>query len=168
LKPGDIITAVEGKAVATATQLRNEVRGKRPGTAVTLDVMRNDRPMKIKVHPELWPEKPAAPVARRAPRSQSSTNGLGLEVEVNSEELAERFGLETREGLVVTRVERGSVAATRRISAGDIITAINQKPVRTVKQFTDAVQGLDLKKGVIIDFVSKGVQKFEVLKETGD
>jgi serine protease Do len=169
LKPGDIITAVEGRSVATATQLRNEVRGKKPGSAVTLDVVRNNRPLKIKVHPELWPEKPATPVARRSPpRSQDATNGLGMRVEANSEEIAERYGLETRDGVVVTKVDRGSIAAGKLIAAGDIITAINQKPVTTLKQFTEALKEVNLKKGVIIDFISKGVQKFEVLKESSE
>jgi serine protease Do len=169
LKPGDIITAVEGKSVATEIQLRNEVRGKKPGSAVTLDVVRNNRPMKIKVHPEVWAEKTVTPVAKRSvPRPPESTNGLGMRVEANNEELAERFGLETRTGVVVTRVERGSIAASKRIAAGDIITAINQKPVTTLKQFTEAIEDLNLKKGVIVDFISKGVQKFEILKETSD
>jgi serine protease Do len=58
LKTRDIITAVDGKNVTTATQLRNEIRGKKPGTAVTLDVVRQSKPMKIKVHPEAWPDEP--------------------------------------------------------------------------------------------------------------
>jgi serine protease Do len=57
LKPKDIITAVDSKTVSTETQLRNEIRGKAPGSAVTLDVLRNKKPIKIKVHPELWPER---------------------------------------------------------------------------------------------------------------
>ena len=52
----DIITAVDGRNVATAAQLRNEIRGKKPGSAVTLDVLRESKPLKIKVRPEIWPE----------------------------------------------------------------------------------------------------------------
>jgi S1-C subfamily serine protease len=57
LKPGDVITAVDSKNVATETQLRNEIRSKKPGSAVTLDVLRDSKPLKIKVHPEPWPER---------------------------------------------------------------------------------------------------------------
>ena len=52
----DIITAVDGRSVATAAQLRKEIRGKKPGSAVTLDVLRENKPLKIKVRPEAWPE----------------------------------------------------------------------------------------------------------------
>jgi serine protease Do len=56
LRARDVIRKVDGKSVATATQLRNEIRGKKPGSTVTLDVTRDGKPLKIKVRPELWPE----------------------------------------------------------------------------------------------------------------
>src|SRR5436190_8455352 len=40
LKPGDVITAVDGKRIGTAQQLKNEIRGKSIGAPVTLDVHR--------------------------------------------------------------------------------------------------------------------------------
>jgi len=57
LRERDVIIAVDGKSVATSTQLRNEIRRKKPGSAVSLDIMRQGKPMKIKVHPDLWPEE---------------------------------------------------------------------------------------------------------------
>ncbi len=56
LRAGDIILAVDGKKVATATQLRNEVRTKQAGSSVTLEVFRKGKKLQIKVHPEAWPE----------------------------------------------------------------------------------------------------------------
>jgi serine protease Do len=56
LKTLDVITSVDGKNVFTAAQLRNEVRRKKAGSPVTLEIIRKSKPMKIKVHPEEWPE----------------------------------------------------------------------------------------------------------------
>jgi serine protease Do len=56
LRRRDVIIAVDGKNVMTANQLRNEIRGKKAGNAVTLDVVRQSKPLKVKVHPEAWPE----------------------------------------------------------------------------------------------------------------
>jgi serine protease Do len=56
LKRRDVIIAVDGKSVFTAAQLRNEVRRKKAGNAVTLEIIRQSKPMKLKVHPEEWPE----------------------------------------------------------------------------------------------------------------
>lgn len=56
LRSHDVIVAVDGKSVVTSSQLRNEVRRKKLGHAVTLDVVRAGKPMKIKIYPEEWPE----------------------------------------------------------------------------------------------------------------
>ena len=47
LKPGDVITAVEGRAVSTAQQLKKEIRGKKIGAPVTLDVHRFGKNIKV-------------------------------------------------------------------------------------------------------------------------
>ena len=56
LKRRDVIVAVDGQRVVTAAQLRNAVRRKEAGRPVTLDVVRQSKPMKIKVQPEEWLE----------------------------------------------------------------------------------------------------------------
>src|SRR5437762_1323454 len=47
LKPSDIITAVDGKRVSTAQDLKNEIRGKKIGSTVTLDVARPEAGSKM-------------------------------------------------------------------------------------------------------------------------
>lgn len=54
LKPGDVITSVDGQSVATAQQLRNEVRKKKPGQSVKLGVVRDGKPKTIKVSAGEW------------------------------------------------------------------------------------------------------------------
>src|SRR5207245_8040663 len=49
LKVVDVITAVDGKSVSTAQQLRTEIRGKKIGQPVTLDVFRNGKNIQVKV-----------------------------------------------------------------------------------------------------------------------
>ena len=69
LRRRDVIIAVDGKNVMTANQLRNEIRGKQAGSAVTLDVVRQSKPLKIKVHPEAWPES-AEPKKRKSAEAE--------------------------------------------------------------------------------------------------
>src|SRR5205085_3961481 len=59
LKASDVITAVDGKPVGTPQQLRGEIRGKKIGQPITLDVARPDstgtaKMIKIKVKPAEW------------------------------------------------------------------------------------------------------------------
>ena len=168
LKPGDIITTVDGVAVGTAVQLKNEIRGKKIGAPVTLDVYRSGKNIKVKVKPEAWPDD-TIPVVNKTPGPvEKDTQGFGVTVKGVTKELAEQFGVEVTAGVIVTEVEPDSPAARKGIKPGDIITEVNQKPVTTARQFKDAVKDASPKKGVIVNLISKGVSKFEVLKETGE
>jgi len=168
LKPADIITSVDGKPVASAQQLRNEIRGKKIGSVVTLDVHRFGKNLKVKVRPEAWPEQTTPVVARKPTLKEEKANTLGLTVESLTTELADQFGVEKMDGVIVTEVENGSAAAKKGLQAGDIITEVNQQPVKTPKEFREALKNADLKKGVIVNFTSRGTGKFEILKESGD
>ena len=168
LKPGDVIVGVEGRPVTTAQQLKNEIRGKKIGAPVTLDVNRFGKSIKVKVRPEAWPEEPTPVVARKPAHRDESPRLLGLTVEAVDKELAGRFGLENTEGIVVTEVEPGSAAERQGIKAGDVITEINQKPVTTPTQFRDAMKAADPRKGVLLNYTRGGASKFEILKDGGE
>jgi serine protease Do len=168
LKLGDVITAVDGKPISTAQQLKNEIRGKSIGGAVTLDVHRFGKNLKVKVRPEAWPDKVTTVSSRQPAPPDDKALSFGLTVEAVTKDLAEQFGLEKMEGVVVTEVERGSVAEKKGIEPGDVITELNQKPVNNPRQFRDALKSADTKKGVVINFTTRGTSKFEILKENGD
>jgi serine protease Do len=168
LKPGDVITAVDGKSVSTAQQLKNEIRGKKIGASVTLDVHRFGKNIRVKVKPDAWPDEGTMVAGRKSASSEQRTKNFGLTVQAITKDLAEQFGLEKIGGVVVTEVEHGSVAEKKGLQPGDVITEVNQKPVTSPRQFNDALKGVDPKKGVIVNFTSHGTSKFEILKETGE
>lgn len=169
LKPGDVIMGVDGKTISTAQQLRNEIRVKGVDQTVTLDVFRGGKNIKVKVKTEAWPDEDVTEVASRSGSNEpEQTKSFGLTVKAITSQLAEQFGVEKGDGVIVTEVEQGSAAARRGIRAGDIITEVDRKAVNTVKEFRDAIKSADAKKGVIINFTSRGTSKFEVLRESGD
>ena len=65
-------------------------------------------------------------------------------------------------------MQRGSAAERKGLRPGDVITEVNHKSVASPKQFRDVLKGIDPKKGVIVNFTSRGTSKFEILKESGD
>lgn len=163
LRLEDIITHVEGTPVANAQQLRSTVRSK-AGKPVTLSVVRNGKPMKIKITPEEWPDEPADMVASSKKTNEVQADDLGITVRALTRDLAKEHGVKQTEGLIVTEVDTGSPAAKRNITVGTIITEVNRKPVSDLQDFRDALKGADLKKGVRLGIVSEGFSKFEVLK----
>ncbi len=59
LRARDIITAVDGQRVNTVQELRNEIRRKKIGQAVTLDVWRKSKTLKVEVKPGEWVDGPS-------------------------------------------------------------------------------------------------------------
>jgi serine protease Do len=170
LKPSDVITAVDGKMVSTPQQLKNEIRGKKIGDTVVLDVHRSGKNIKVKVKPDAWPDEPTLVAGRRTPSTgePETSSKFGLKVEAITTEMAEQYGISKSDGVVITEVERGSLAERKGLRPGDVITEVNHKPIASPKQFRDALKSVDPKKGVILNFTSRGTSKFEILKETGD
>jgi serine protease Do len=166
LKPSDIITAVEGKRVGTAQELRDEIRGRRIGEPVMLDVFRKGKSIQVKIKPGEYVEPATTLTAsRRSPAvEQSEPATLGLAVHPLTSELAKQFGVEMTAGVIVIAVEKNSAASRNGIRPGDIITAINQQPITSVKQYHDVLKSADLKKGVIVNLTSGDSARFEILK----
>jgi len=163
----DVIIAVDGKSVTSAQDLKREIRLKPVGKAVTLDVLRDGKSMKIKVRPGELPEDRLA-INKIPKRDELESKNIGVTVKVITRELAEEYGVKKTPGVIVTEVERGSLAEARQIKPGDIITKVNRKSVTTPKEFREALEAVDLKKGVSIQLVGDGGKRFEFLKESGD
>jgi len=168
LKPGDVITAVEGKAVSTAQQLKNEVRSKKIGAPITLDVHRFGKNMKVKIKPDPWPEEAPSLSTRRKVETEEKASMLGLTVQAVTKDLAEQHGIDKTEGVLVTEVEKGSVGERKGIKPGDVITEVSGKAVNTPKQFAQVMKAADLKKGVVILYTTRGTSKIEVLRDDSE
>ncbi len=175
LRASDVITAVDGQPVGTAQELRNEIRRKSVGQPVTLEVYRpqssgNARKLAIEIKPAEWEAEPPAAIAKAedATPKESPAPNLGLTVKPLTRELAEKFGVETTEGVVVATVERDSLADRQAIRPGDVITAINSQPVASVRQFRNALQKADVKQGLLVNLLSGKTARFEILKPEGD
>ena len=164
LKPTDVITAVDGKRVNTPQDLRSEIRSKAIGHPITLNIFRSGKTMQVKVTPTQWLEPTTLATARHGSPVESDSSLFGITVHTLTREMASQFGDEMTDGVLVVAVEKGTPASDKGIKPGDIITEVNQQQVRNPKQFREAVQKADTKKGVIVNLVSGKTARFEILK----
>ncbi len=168
LRPGDVITAVDGKNVKTMQQLRDEVAGKKPGRATRLDVVRGKEHLAISVTPQVMPAQEELAAKTRRSQSQAQPAALGLSVQGLTKDLAKHYGVDFTAGVIVTAVEPDSPADERGLKAGDVVTEVNRRPVSTPRQFGDAVKAADLRRGVMLNLISQGESRFVVLKGSDD
>jgi serine protease Do len=67
---------------------------------------------------------------------------LGLVIEELTPMSAQKYGLVDDEGMLVTQVQRGSVAAKTGLQPGDVITHLGRYPVRSLKEFSNLMKYL--------------------------
>jgi serine protease Do len=136
-RSGDVIVAFDGKAVESERELPQLVAQTPVGKKVTATVVRDGKRIEIPVTiSEMEPEP-----GRRADRPDL-TRDLGLAVQDITPEVARRFDIKSRDGVLVTMVEPGSPADKAGFREGDIIRQINRQTVKGVSDFRNFIQGV--------------------------
>jgi serine protease Do len=87
---------------------------------------------------------------------------LGLTVQTLTPQLAEQFDAKPGEGIVVTSVETGSIAAFSGIEPGAVILQVNREPVSDAAAFKRAIEQSRGKR-VLLLIRKDGVQQFLLL-----
>ena len=135
IKPGDIITKVDGKGVDTPNSLSRLIAALDPGAAASIEVVRDGKRQLISV-PLIERKESAVLTSIQPSRAEVK---LGLDVQDLTPELAEKFKLKETRGVLVTKVDRGSVAMVEGLREGDLIKEVNRSEVTSSSEFSTAV-----------------------------
>jgi serine protease Do len=172
LRPGDIITSIDGKSVVTSQQLKEEIRSKKIGHEVSLGVLRKThegvKQLKVAVKTAEWVDKDDSGGDEAPAEHSTAGNPFGMAVKPLTPDQARKYNVEMTDGVIVTYVDKTGAAYDSGISEGDIITSIDEHPVNNLKQFKDAIKNVDPAKGAIVHLISQGSRKLEILKKDGD
>jgi serine protease Do len=135
LKNGDVIRKLNGQSISDATQLTSMVTNMSPGAVVTMDIMRDNKPVTVKV---TLGERPADLTARNGLGGSGPTQGAlrGITVQNLTPSLRDQLGLSERvKGVVISQIDHNSPAAQAGIQEGDVIQSINRQAVTSVPEF---------------------------------
>lgn len=125
LRPGDVITQVDGQPVVQSGQLSSRIALAKPGDSVHLTVWRDAAEQRLTVQ---LGGREAPPAADPAQASAPAQGPLGLALRpLTAQELAEADGVQ---GLMVMGV--AGVAEKAGIAVGDVLLAVNGKPLESV------------------------------------
>ncbi|MFN8991189.1 MAG: DegQ family serine endoprotease [Betaproteobacteria bacterium] len=129
LKRGDVITAVNGRGVKGSGDLRNQLGLVPVGDSAELRLLRDGKPLAVKVTIE-------SPRAGQAASRQSVADLSGA-----------RVGNLVRdgraEGVAVVEVDAGSPAWKHGLRPGDVIVGVNRRRVSSVQELAAALRGAE-------------------------
>ena len=144
LQEHDVVVSFNGQGVQSAEQLRRLIRETKPGTAVSLGIVRDGQTQtlqatladrgKLATRTErTWVTVP--PVHVKIPAiemplfAMASSRRSGATVENLTPQLGEFFGVKNGEGVLVRSVEKGSKAEAAGLRAGDVIVRVDSERV---------------------------------------
>jgi serine protease Do len=149
LKPDDIITAINGKAIRTSDDLMAKVADTpvgdnlnvtvdREGKTMDLRVVTQDRAVLYKDRPEIVGELNSPAEGKAEPVAAAAKFGISLR-EASADE---RSMTPDKRGVVIAHVEPDSFAEDIGIQERDIIVAINRRAVNSTEDVRGVAQGL--------------------------
>ena len=154
VKRGDVIVAVDGKAVGSSDEVVRIVSAKTPGSTVKLTLNRAGEEVTVTATLADRGEHLAAarsPQEKDDPGEDPRERALGMTVENLTPALVNRLNLppDTR-GVVVTSVSRMSEAFEKQIGEGDVITEVNRTQVASVAEYRREIR--KVKEGGLVVF----------------
>ncbi len=153
IRPGDIITRIDGLEVETSPQLKEIVAEHGPGEKLTLSVTRNGTEKQFSVTLKAAAERPSP-----ANEARAILDVLGIDVAELDERHKAAYGLPN--GLVVTRISGGKISDYTNMKEGFIITRVNENPVSTAEELAKQIRNAS--GSVVLEGIYPGAGRAEV------
>ena len=125
LQAGDVVTAINGRAVKDAAGLRNTIGLLSVGDRVDITLLRDGKPRKV-----------TAVVAERDATAESKASGA--HAGLGGAELADAAN---GGGVVIRSIAEGSPAAQRGLRANDVIVGVGRTRITNLDEFNRATEG---------------------------
>jgi serine protease Do len=160
LEVGDVVIGINGQRIETSAKLRLVVSNYRPGTEISMDVVRDGNPMTLKATLAALPNDLAGITPSRE-GSSGAAGGTGeivpgVSVQNLTPAVRERYDIPAEiNGVVVTKLDPESRAASMGVEEGDVITAINRKPVKNLSEAREMSKSSE-KTAVLLKVYRKG------------
>jgi len=158
VKVGDIFLKLDGQVIPASTQADQElfdnlIRAYKPGAEAELEGVRNGEPIRLVATLGQSPKTAPELAEYKDDKFEFTARELSLAERVE-EKLDEAFA-----GVRVSVVQRAGWAALAGLSSGDIITAIDGKPISSIPALKETLENLaKTKPRRTVFFVKRGVR----------
>ncbi|HKI97889.1 MAG TPA: DegQ family serine endoprotease [bacterium] len=174
IQQGDIVLKFNGQPVKNSNELRNAVAAIKPGTKVPVELLREGKPLKLRVAVGEQPkdmraaiegskgEGEQAPAPERGGRPEEA---LGLQVEALTPDLAERLGYQGLSGVLISAVAPNSPASDAGLRRGTLVERVNRKAVHNVQEFRTEISKVPSGKPILLLARLGATNQFVVIKK---
>jgi serine protease Do len=140
---GDVAVSYDGTPLENANDFRNQVAVTRVGKKVDVGILRKGEKISIQVEVSAY---------KHAPRiaALGLKNKLGIEVKEISILEARRRRLDSREGVVLAKVDANGPAGRAGLETGDIILQINNLAVRGINDYARILEQIQKDEEVLL------------------
>jgi serine protease Do len=98
-------------------------------------------------------------VAQLKDKGSVSRGWIGVQIQPVTKDIADSMGLKKAAGALVAEPQPNSPAAKAGIESGDVITAVNGKPVRDARELARLIGAMAPETSVKLDIIRKGDEK---------
>ncbi|STO96365.1 Do family serine endopeptidase [Helicobacter canis] len=159
----DLITAVDGKPIKNAADLRNRIGSIKPNQKITLTILRDGKTQNITI---TLAERKDANAKQDEKLSESATESSalkGMRVEPLSPQIRQRYGIpDDIQGVIVTNVIENSKAQDAGFAQGDIISQVEEIAIKDTSDFARALNKYKDKNKRFLVYSSQGVKTIVV------
>ncbi len=165
LRPGDVITSVDGEAVSSAGMLSRMVASLEPGRETSFGILRDGETETAAVTLGERPQPQELAAADPGAEEDTEAPRLGLTLAPLDEATRARLGLAEDVGVMIAGVEPNSPAAEAGLRRDDVIVRIGETSVGDPEEASEAVreQLADAADGVLMLLNRGGAQRFAVV-----
>jgi serine protease Do len=169
IKSGDVITAVNGKKVTDARELRLMIGTMAPGTKVQIDINRDGQTKNINVELGEMPagiaQEGAEPSPEESAQPEKTTVFGGVAVADLTDDIRNGLNLSKDvKGAVIADIDPDSPAAKAGLREGDVIQEVNKQPVNSAKDLVAISKKLKPNDKILIRVWSQGRSSFVALE----
>lgn len=169
IKTGDVITAVNGKKINDARELRLMIGAMAPGTKVQLEVNRNTEKKTFDVDlaemPAAAPDTSPAGSTEENVEPEKSTVLGGVAIVDITDDVRKTLNLpKDIHGAIITGIDSDSPAAQAGLRVGDIIEEVNKQPVRDAKDLVAMDKKLKPNEKALLRVWSRGRSGYIVVE----
>ena len=145
LKRGDVLIQMNGRPVKDVGHFRNMIAMTMPGTDIDLTLIRKGKQKTVKVKLGNLNE-----AKTEEPTQNDLMEKIGITVQNLNEDLANQFGYQEIEGVLISGVKPGSPAAFAGLRPGTVILEANRENVQTVSDLVKALNVSSTSKKVLL------------------